>query len=244
MRFNEKLINLRNSRGMSQDDLAEKLNVTTEVVSRWELDQTTPDMGNLMDISKLFSISLDELVGNFDVTDHSRVYENYPHKKTNTSSKKRAAKIFVVGLIIGLILCGIGLLKQEHAKKTNEKNYNEAYEVAMEKYNSAMKRIDEIDIELSDLNSQISVLESERDSLEMGSEGWFEETERLNNEIFDLTSQTYDLTYERNTLEHGNYTFYYDTVDPMTYKMFYYIGAGVFSILALTALIYYLVTVK
>ena len=62
MKFSEKLENLRKSKGMSQEALAQKLNVTRQTVSKWELDQTTPDMNKLIEISKIFEISLDELL--------------------------------------------------------------------------------------------------------------------------------------------------------------------------------------
>ena len=61
MKFSEKLMNLRKSKGMSQEDLAIKINVTRQTVSKWESDQTTPDMNKLIELSKLFEISLDEL---------------------------------------------------------------------------------------------------------------------------------------------------------------------------------------
>lgn len=48
MKFSEKLENLRKSKGMSQEALAQKLNVTRQTVSKWELDQTTPDMNKLI----------------------------------------------------------------------------------------------------------------------------------------------------------------------------------------------------
>ena len=52
MKFSEKLMNLRKSKGMSQENLAEKLNVTRQTVSKWELDQTTPDLNKLIELSK------------------------------------------------------------------------------------------------------------------------------------------------------------------------------------------------
>ena len=61
MKFSEKLMSLRKSKGMSQENLAEKLNVTRQTISKWELDQTTPDLNKLLEISKLFEISIDEL---------------------------------------------------------------------------------------------------------------------------------------------------------------------------------------
>ncbi|MBR5265098.1 MAG: helix-turn-helix transcriptional regulator, partial [Clostridia bacterium] len=54
MTFSEKLLDLRKSRGMSQEELAEKLEVSRQAVSRWEQGSAMPDMINLSKISKLF----------------------------------------------------------------------------------------------------------------------------------------------------------------------------------------------
>jgi len=59
MTFGEKLTTLRKQHGLSQEDLAEKLSVSRQAVSRWELDSTLPDAENLLQISKLFSVSID-----------------------------------------------------------------------------------------------------------------------------------------------------------------------------------------
>ena len=64
MNFNEKLIELRRSKGMSQEQLGNELDVTRQTVSKWELGLTTPEMNKLIELSRLFDISIDELVGN------------------------------------------------------------------------------------------------------------------------------------------------------------------------------------
>lgn len=62
MEFKDRLIELRRSRGWSQEELGNKLEVTRQTVSKWELGQTTPELSKLAAISELFQISLDELV--------------------------------------------------------------------------------------------------------------------------------------------------------------------------------------
>ncbi len=62
MTFSEKLMELRRSRGWSQEQLGERLGVTRQTVSKWELGETTPEMEKLSAMSELFGISLDELV--------------------------------------------------------------------------------------------------------------------------------------------------------------------------------------
>ena len=62
MEFNHKLYELRKQKGLSQEELANKLNVSRQTVSKWELGDSTPDMEKLIGLSDLFDISLDELV--------------------------------------------------------------------------------------------------------------------------------------------------------------------------------------
>ena len=74
MKFNEKLIELRKKNGFSQEELGAKLNVARQTVSKWELGETTPEMDKLIELSKIFEISIDELTGNTDYTSNSRNY--------------------------------------------------------------------------------------------------------------------------------------------------------------------------
>lgn len=62
MNFAEKLMELRKSCGWSQEELGEKLGVTRQTVSKWELGETTPEMEKIAAISELFGISTDELI--------------------------------------------------------------------------------------------------------------------------------------------------------------------------------------
>ena len=62
MTFGNKLLQLRKDRKMSQDMLAEKLNVSRQAVSKWELDETLPDTDNLIKIADLFYVSVEYLV--------------------------------------------------------------------------------------------------------------------------------------------------------------------------------------
>lgn len=74
MNINEKILILRKKEGLSQENLAEKLSVTRQTVSNWESGQTTPDIIQAKEISKIFKISLDDLTDNkleFDFKDNS-----------------------------------------------------------------------------------------------------------------------------------------------------------------------------
>ena len=62
MRFEEKIVELRKQKGLSQEELAEQLGVSRQAVSRWELGQTLPDITNLLQLCELFGVSADYLV--------------------------------------------------------------------------------------------------------------------------------------------------------------------------------------
>lgn len=64
MTFADKLMRLRRQKGWSQEELADKLDVTRQAVSRWEGAQTYPDLSKLLQIGEIFDVSLDYLLKN------------------------------------------------------------------------------------------------------------------------------------------------------------------------------------
>ena len=62
MEFANRLYELRKKAGLSQEELAQVLDVTRQTVSKWELGDSTPDMGKLVAMCAYFGISLDALV--------------------------------------------------------------------------------------------------------------------------------------------------------------------------------------
>ena len=63
MTFAQKLKELRTRAGMSQEKLSEKLGVSRQAITKWETDKGAPEMDNLMALSDLFGVSVDELLG-------------------------------------------------------------------------------------------------------------------------------------------------------------------------------------
>lgn len=57
------ILDLRTKNGLSQDQLAEKVYVTRQAVSRWETGETVPNTETLMILSKLFDVSINTLLG-------------------------------------------------------------------------------------------------------------------------------------------------------------------------------------
>jgi transcriptional regulator with XRE-family HTH domain len=62
MRLNEKLVRLRKSRALSQEDLAERIGVSRQAVAKWESGESLPELDKIVQIGKLFVVTIDSLV--------------------------------------------------------------------------------------------------------------------------------------------------------------------------------------
>ena len=113
MEFNNKLYELRKQKGFSQEELANRLNVSRQTVSKWEVGESTPDMEKLVAISDLFEVSLDELVldktpekaASTEQVVKSEVYSDIKeHVLTEDNKKKAKNGLKIVGIIAGIII--------------------------------------------------------------------------------------------------------------------------------------------
>lgn len=64
MKLGDNILNLRKKYGLSQEQLGEQINVTRQTISNWELGETNPNPEQLKRLSKIFNISIDELLDN------------------------------------------------------------------------------------------------------------------------------------------------------------------------------------
>ena len=62
MKLSDKIVGLRKSNGMSQEDLAEELDISRQAISRWESGAAMPDANNILQLSKLFDVTTDYLL--------------------------------------------------------------------------------------------------------------------------------------------------------------------------------------
>ena len=113
MEFNNKLYELRKQKGFSQEELASRLNVSRQTVSKWEVGESTPDMEKLVAISALFEISLDELVldkvpeqpGQPVQVAGSGIYNDIKeHVLTDDNRKKAKKGLKIAGIALGVFL--------------------------------------------------------------------------------------------------------------------------------------------
>lgn len=105
MQFSQKLLELRKKRGFSQEDLAEKLNVSRQAISRWEMGSAMPDSPNLLKISDLFGVSIDSLLRE-DNQPEGKPISGKDQKKRN----RQVAWAVLVGLHAMALLVGLTAL--------------------------------------------------------------------------------------------------------------------------------------
>ena len=71
MNFSEKLLTLRKAKDLTQEQLAEKLDVSRQSVSKWESGQATPDLEKIVEISAIFDVTTDYLLKSSEIDDLS-----------------------------------------------------------------------------------------------------------------------------------------------------------------------------
>lgn len=101
MNLGNKIMTLRKKNNMSQEELAEKVGVTRQTISKWELEETSPDITQAKTLSNVFKVSLDELVSN-DL--NSIIVE----KVSNT--EKLAGIIINILKVFGILILAVVLL--------------------------------------------------------------------------------------------------------------------------------------
>lgn len=95
MNFGNNLFQSRKRAGLSQETVAEKLGVSRQTISKWETEETVPDIYQAKKLAKLYNLSLDELIGfDVDLKEIEQVIQNTNEEKeekinwTNAWSKK------------------------------------------------------------------------------------------------------------------------------------------------------------
>ena len=100
MKLNEKILSLRKGMGLSQEEMAEKLNVSRQAVSRWEVGSAQPDAPNVLQLSKLFGVTADYLLNEEYESDRDVPIV----RRTESSAKERLRKVAAI------CMAGFGLL--------------------------------------------------------------------------------------------------------------------------------------
>ncbi len=115
MEIGKKIMDLRKKNGLSQEELAEKVGVARQTISKWELGETSPDLKQAKELSKIFNVSLDELTNN-DI-------KNVLVEKTSNTEKLAGLILKLIRfLIIFIIIIPILLITLRIVFKTIHRN--------------------------------------------------------------------------------------------------------------------------
>ena len=114
MRLEEKMTVLRKESGYTQLDLAEKVRVSRQAISKWETGRALPSAENLKYLSELFGVSVDYLL-NDDMTEESNPKEQEPAPEPQTEEAvfpekekgKPASWKYIAALLLAVLLLGL-----------------------------------------------------------------------------------------------------------------------------------------
>lgn len=199
MKFNEKLVKLRKENLLSQEELAEKLGVTRQTISKWELEQTTPDMDKLSQIAKLFNVSVDELLNESD----EPIKANQASDKNN--NKKNTAIVIILIIVLIVVLGGVGLTifnKPANSVENGKENVGIIESIVdsfMNTFDKIMKKGEEIK------NKNDQEFKEEQRKMREEMQNWYdeqtnkmnEEYEKKKNEVYDSYNKSVQETNER-----------------------------------------------
>lgn len=109
-----RLVKLRKQSGLSQEELAEKIGVSRQAVSKWERAESSPDTDNLISLAKIYSLTLDDML-NYEApegdTAGERSYNpNEGSGKEHESSRYKMLKRVPVPIIAAMIYLLLGFV--------------------------------------------------------------------------------------------------------------------------------------
>lgn len=128
----ERLAALRQRAGLSQGEVAERLNVSRQAVSRWETGLTIPSIDNLARLSRLYGITLDELLGHSPVLPPEPPQEGPPSEAETPApaavpGKPTHTRAVIIALSILCLLLAIstGVLLHQKYSENRELTFDE-----------------------------------------------------------------------------------------------------------------------
>lgn len=128
MNFGEKLFELRKEKKLSQEEVADRLNVTRQTVSKWETNQSTPDFDKIIPLCELFEISTEELLtGKKPEENNVKQIENQEKNQTENTEKQEkqptraelrrksaevvSTSVFIYILAVAILMVAIPVLR-------------------------------------------------------------------------------------------------------------------------------------
>lgn len=119
----EQLKKARENNKLSQNEVAEKLNISRQSISKWENNRTSPDLDNLIRLSKLYNISLDELL-NEQLDSEYKNSSNISGKIKLYQSENQEWLFLLILCVVSSFVSPIGLIIVPFILFRNKKNCN------------------------------------------------------------------------------------------------------------------------
>lgn len=108
MNFPEKLQKLRKERGWSQEELANRITVSRQAVSKWELGTAVPDTDNIVQLSELFGVTTDYLIKDgLDSDEDIPAVARTAEKVKNAEQSRQLLIAGIITLVLGIIIVGV-----------------------------------------------------------------------------------------------------------------------------------------
>jgi len=160
MNIGEKLYELRKGKNLSQEEVADKLNVTRQTISKWETNQSTPDFDKIKPLCELYEITADELLtGEKKETEKEQPLNKQEIKQERAQGIAAGVLFYFIALVwimisipvlfmnpilaaaIFILLCGLATYKIIYTCMVYKKD---KIETEQEETNTRMKSINKI----------------------------------------------------------------------------------------------------
>ena len=105
MEIGKKLKEARLNRDLTQEVIAEKLNVSRQTISNWENEKSYPDIISVIELSNLYSISLDDLLKGDDA-----MMEHLQESTNVVKSNQKLLRAIILNIIVVILLVKLGML--------------------------------------------------------------------------------------------------------------------------------------
>ncbi len=127
MGFGEKLQALRQDSKMSQEKLAERINVSRQAISKWEKGIALPDTDNIVQLSKFFQVPIEYLLlDEYDVVDQVKPTMKYVEEKKESNEK--SVYLIILGIVLEIIAMCFTYVVQYYDMSLNGSCYTQALE--------------------------------------------------------------------------------------------------------------------
>ncbi|HCW73619.1 MAG TPA: hypothetical protein DHM90_07325 [Clostridiaceae bacterium] len=156
MNTGKKIQKLRKENNLSQEQLAEKFGVSRQSVSKWESDQSVPDIYNIIQLSNLFGVSTD-----YFLKDSETMNEQNPiSRKRSQPLFRHCTLILSLGLVLSLLVSMMLFVGLKNSEKDTQEALNgihKEYYVNLNSYNEILKTVAR-----QELSSQMMIKEAEK----------------------------------------------------------------------------------